>query len=97
MLPPNGWMIIAYLISNPGTWLMHCHIAWHVSGGLGMTFLERPADFKAGISAYDAVVFNDVCSAWNAYYPANDPNRQDDSGLKVRHLVEAGLKLTKLG
>lgn len=96
MLPQGGWMVIAYLSSSPGIWLMHCHIAWHVSGGLGMTFVERPEDFKANITAFDAGVLKDNCDAWNSYYPADDPNLQDDSGLKLRHLVEAGLKVTRL-
>jgi FtsP/CotA-like multicopper oxidase with cupredoxin domain len=84
MLPPLGWLAIAYRTDNPGTWLMHCHIAWHVSGGLAVHFVERPTDFKNGVSAADKSAFNSQCSAWNAYYPSVDPNKQDDSGLRKR-------------
>ncbi|KAL1900129.1 laccase, multicopper oxidase, benzenediol:oxygen oxidorectuctase [Sporothrix stenoceras] len=84
MLPPLGWVAIAYRADNPGTWLMHCHIAWHVSGGLAVSFVERPADFKAGVSAADKSAFDTQCAAWNSYYPSQDPNKQDDSGLRKR-------------
>ncbi|KAF4780802.1 Laccase-2 [Colletotrichum scovillei] len=36
LLPVNGYLIIAFQIDNPGVWLMHCHIAWHASGGLAL-------------------------------------------------------------
>jgi hypothetical protein len=89
MLPPNGWLIIAFRTDNPGTWLMHCHIAWHVSGGLGLTFIERPTEYVAGISAADQKVFDDNCAAWNNYFPSRDPFPKDDSGLKAREAVWA--------
>ncbi len=81
MLPSLGWVVIAFQTDNPGAWLMHCHIAWHVSGGLSVDFLERPADFKAGVSALDKAAFESNCAAWNAYFPALDPFPKQDSGL----------------
>jgi FtsP/CotA-like multicopper oxidase with cupredoxin domain len=47
MLPSWGWIVIAFVTDNPGAWLMHCHIAWHVSQGLGVQFLERVDDIPA--------------------------------------------------
>lgn len=41
MLPAGGWLVLAFETDNPGAWLMHCHIAWHVSEGLAVQFLER--------------------------------------------------------
>ncbi|KAK3312917.1 laccase-1 [Apodospora peruviana] len=83
MLPAKGWLLIAFKTDNPGAWLMHCHIAWHVSGGLSVDFLERPADLKAGISAADKAAFNQNCAAWRAYFPSQDPFPKIDSGLKM--------------
>ncbi|EMC98300.1 hypothetical protein BAUCODRAFT_42685, partial [Baudoinia panamericana UAMH 10762] len=40
----GGWLAIAFNSNNPGTWLMHCHIAWHISEGLGLQFLESPSN-----------------------------------------------------
>ena len=30
LLPVTGFLLIAFQIDNPGTWLMHCHIAFYV-------------------------------------------------------------------
>jgi hypothetical protein len=30
MLPAGGWLAVAFKTDNPGAWLMHCHVAWHV-------------------------------------------------------------------
>lgn len=29
-LPAKGWLVIRYLADNPGAWLLHCHILWHL-------------------------------------------------------------------
>lgn len=60
---------------------MHCHIAWHVAGGLGVTFLERLSDYRASMNQTDVDVLNNQCEAWNDYYPGQDPFEVDDSGI----------------
>ncbi|KAK3210383.1 hypothetical protein GRF29_44g2571027 [Pseudopithomyces chartarum] len=30
LLPGGGWLAIAFPTDNPGAWLLHCHIAWHL-------------------------------------------------------------------
>lgn len=84
MLPTNGWMLIAFPLTNPGAWFIHCHIAWHVAGGLGWSFVELPKQIPGAIKRSDLNVFNEVCVEWNNYFPAHDPFPQDDSGLKIR-------------
>lgn len=66
---------------------MHCHIAWHVSGGLSLQYLEQPSAI-AGIygSQVSSSTFQNTCNAWKQYastmaYP------QSDSGLKRRELI----------
>ncbi|RPB20392.1 hypothetical protein L211DRAFT_745684, partial [Terfezia boudieri ATCC MYA-4762] len=44
IVPANGFVIIAFKTDNPGTWLMHCHIAWHSSAGLVLQWVERPSE-----------------------------------------------------
>ncbi|KAI1495707.1 probing oxygen channels in Melanocarpus Albomyces laccase [Biscogniauxia marginata] len=80
MLPANGWLVLAFKTDNPGAWLFHCHIAWHVSGGFGANFLERVRDQLAQISPREAAAFNANCDAWREYYK-NSPYKQIDSGL----------------
>jgi len=76
MLPSNGYLVLAFKTDNPGAWLMHCHIAWHVSQGLAVQFLERKTDINlAGLSH-----LNETCTDWDNYY-ITSPHKKEDSGL----------------
>ena len=39
-VPPLGWATIRIVADNPGTWLVHCHIDWHMAAGLMLTLVE---------------------------------------------------------
>ncbi|KAH8679113.1 ascomycete fungal laccase from thielavia arenaria [Tricladium varicosporioides] len=80
MLPGFGWVVVAFKTDNPGAWLFHCHIAWHVSQGLSVQFLERLSSIPTSMNL-NTITPN--CQAWNAYYPT-DLFQQADSGLKAR-------------
>lgn len=75
-LPAGGWLVIAYPANNPGLWLMHCHIAWHISQGLGVQFLEA----KDSIVLPDQTQFDNQCAAWRKY-SATMAYPQTDSGI----------------
>ncbi|WQF88923.1 Putative multicopper oxidase, second cupredoxin domain, multicopper oxidase, copper-binding protein [Colletotrichum destructivum] len=76
-LPGSGWMVIAFRTDNPGAWLMHCHIAWHVSMGLSVQFLERGAEIAGSM---DLASIAPTCDAWRKYYPTAQWPKHD-SGL----------------
>ncbi|KAI9664629.1 MAG: hypothetical protein M1821_006075 [Bathelium mastoideum] len=75
LLPQGGWLALAFYTNNPGPWLMHCHIAWHISEGLGLDFLEAASQVPA-----PSAQFNTTCNNWNTYQQ-NAIYKQDDSGL----------------
>lgn len=75
MLPGGGWLVIAFPTDNPGAWLMHCHIAWHISEGLGVQFLESKSTINLGGSAYAY-----QCAKWTSYQKTSY-YKKDDSGL----------------
>ncbi|KAJ2902943.1 multicopper oxidase [Zalerion maritima] len=77
MLPGLGWLVIAFRTDNPGAWVMHCHIAWHVGQGLSLQYLERQGEIA---STMDLDELDENCDAWNAY---PHPYPQIDSGLRV--------------
>lgn len=77
MLPGNGWVAVAFKSDNPGAWLFHCHIAWHVAQGLSIQFLERVQDIPATVPLN---AIEPVCSQWTSYY-ATSPAKQFDSGI----------------
>ena len=77
--PDQGFLIIAFLSDNPGAWLMHCHIPFHISGGLGVQFLEVPSQVVSTLG--DLSGLTKGCQTWDAF--ANNVVKID-SGLKMR-------------
>lgn len=41
-LDPNGSVTLRFRADNPGVWLFHCHLEYHMDMGLGLTFIEAP-------------------------------------------------------
>lgn len=80
MLPALGYLVVAFKADNPGNWLFHCHIAWHVSGGLSVDFVERRGEQAALISSDDQAAFEETCSQWRSYYDTAEYEKED-SGL----------------
>lgn len=39
-MPANGWMRLRWIVDNPSTWIVHCHIDWHLLVGLGFIFRD---------------------------------------------------------
>merc|ERR1711977_359562 len=39
-LPPSGWAALRYVTDNPGAWLFHCHIQWHLVSGMALVLVE---------------------------------------------------------
>ncbi|KAF2713059.1 multicopper oxidase [Pleomassaria siparia CBS 279.74] len=72
-----SYMVLQYNQNNPGMWPLHCHLAWHLSGGLFFQVLERPDDLMKEVVANDVT---EVCNAWDTYTKTNVPD-QIDSGL----------------
>lgn len=86
MLPANGFIIVAFKSDNPGTWLMHCHIAWHVSGGMALEYVERPEEIPALMNSTKAG-FEAQCKKWRDHeakgcdWSPGLPAYQEDSGV----------------
>ncbi|KAI1302071.1 Cupredoxin [Xylaria venustula] len=38
----NSFAVLRILANNPGVFLLHCHIEWHVEMGLSVTLIEAP-------------------------------------------------------
>ncbi|KAF1914550.1 multicopper oxidase-domain-containing protein [Ampelomyces quisqualis] len=61
-LPGGGYLVLAFESDNPGAWLMHCHIPFHVSAGLGIQFLERMDEIDASGGMLEG-----GCKSWKAW------------------------------
>ncbi|KKK22725.1 hypothetical protein P175DRAFT_0504307 [Aspergillus ochraceoroseus IBT 24754] len=50
VLPPQGHFVIRFVADNPGVWIFHCHIDWHLSQGLAMVLVEAPQQMQERLS-----------------------------------------------
>ncbi|KAI1141393.1 putative multicopper oxidase [Hypoxylon sp. FL0543] len=78
MLLPGHYVVIQWEQDNPGIWPLHCHIAWHLSGGMGWMILERPDDLYKNTNISDAM--SQTCTDWDAWTRDNVVD-QIDGGL----------------
>ncbi|MCJ1404106.1 hypothetical protein MMC11_007331 [Xylographa trunciseda] len=81
LLPLGGFLVIAFKSDNPGTWLMHCHIAWHASSGLALQIIENKANITIEAETRDEM--SRTCREWDRWvYKGNHYKPlQDDSGI----------------
>lgn len=77
IVPAFGYMVISFEADNPGAWVFHCHVAWHVATGMSMTVVERP-DLIAQYNIPNTVA--QTCRDWWAYTNTTVVD-QIDSGL----------------
>lgn len=77
LLESSGYLLMAWETDNPGAWLMHCHIGWHVAEGFALQFIERYEEAKDLI---DYKYVNDNCESWITYDEEFNIE-QEDSGV----------------
>ncbi|KAI5797585.1 Cupredoxin [Geopyxis carbonaria] len=73
-----GHLVLQYNADNPGVWPFHCHIAWHVSGGLYVNLMERTDDIKKRMQIPQ--IMHQTCRDW-ATFTNTTVVAQIDSGL----------------
>ena len=64
-LPYKGYLVLAFESDNPGVWLMHCHIPFHLTQGFGVQFAERKSDIKQSMGSFGRV--KEECDNWAAW------------------------------
>jgi FtsP/CotA-like multicopper oxidase with cupredoxin domain len=43
-IPRRGYAVLRFRADNPGVWLFHCHVMWHLAGGMAMIVDVMSAD-----------------------------------------------------
>jgi iron transport multicopper oxidase len=71
MVRPQSNIVLRFRADNPGVWLFHCHIEWHIDSGLVATMIESPLALQAQNltipdSHWDACKAQDIPTAGNA-------------------------------
>lgn len=70
LLPALGHLVLAFRTDNPGVWLMHCHIGWHLDQGFALQFVERGAEiggFLGGDWLEGGRLMKENCEIWDRY------------------------------
>ncbi|KAL4114127.1 hypothetical protein PRIC2_014807 [Phytophthora ramorum] len=58
-----GYVVLRLEADNPGVWMLHCHIDWHLDGGLAMLFVEGEQQLQdAGVDAFADSILS-VCGS----------------------------------
>ncbi|KAF4306098.1 iron transport multicopper oxidase fet3 [Botryosphaeria dothidea] len=66
---PFGNFVIRFKADNPGVWLFHCHIEWHMDSGLAATMIEAPLELQRTLQISDN--HYQVCNAGNTLTSGN--------------------------
>ncbi|EMC94990.1 hypothetical protein BAUCODRAFT_72110 [Baudoinia panamericana UAMH 10762] len=75
LIPPYGFAAIQFELDNPGVWPLHCHVAWHLSGGQGIQIAYRHNEIVPIPSNFTSL----SCDDWS-YYSQHNVVDQIDAG-----------------
>lgn len=87
MVQNHGHAVLRFRANNPGVWLLHCHVEWHVEAGLMATIIEAPETFPHSQEAPPKGHYG-ACAA----YP--DPTNGNAAGKHGLHLAGANTKIS---
>lgn len=76
VVPPQGYFVIRFVADNPGVWMFHCHVDWHLMQGLALTLVEAPLQIQERVSVTGEQY--GVCRAAGIPYQGNAAGNSDN-------------------
>ncbi|CAD6939519.1 unnamed protein product, partial [Tilletia caries] len=73
----TGSATIRFRADNPGAWMFHCHIDWHLSSGLVAIFVESPPQIQSTLRIPTTIA--DQCQQWGIASTGNAGGRNSTS------------------
>src|ERR1051326_6202535 len=46
LVRPDSFVVLRFQTTNPGSWLWHCHLDWHLISGLAATLVVAPLELQ---------------------------------------------------
>lgn len=86
VLRPDGYIVLRFQADNPGVWLFHCHIEWHVDQGLIATMVEAPLELQKTLTIPEDHFA--ACQAGGVPYAGNAAANTEDF-LDLKGATEA--------
>ncbi|KAJ4991828.1 multicopper oxidase [Stagonosporopsis vannaccii] len=71
LVRPNGHIVLRFQSNNPGIWLFHCHLEWHMASGLAITLIEAPLAIQTQLAGKIPQDHWDACTAGNVPVAGN--------------------------
>ncbi|EJC98544.1 Fet3 protein [Fomitiporia mediterranea MF3/22] len=75
---------LRFQATNPGAWMFHCHIEWHLQAGLAVTFITAPEEMAAASTAGRHPIpqfMFDQCAALNEPTTGNAAGKNSTTDL----------------
>ncbi|GAA5939105.1 uncharacterized protein JCM15063_004427 [Sporobolomyces koalae] len=80
IVPAGGAVNIAFRADNPGAWIFHCHIQWHMEAGLAVVFMEDPLGAQRTMTLPQQIT--DQCAALGISSTGNAAGKMSTTDLK---------------
>ncbi|GAA5986611.1 hypothetical protein JCM11641_005166 [Rhodosporidiobolus odoratus] len=79
VVPAGGAVNLAWRADNPGAWIFHCHIQWHMEAGLAVVFMEDPLGAQQSLTLPQSI--KDQCSDLGISYTGNAAGKMSTTDL----------------
>ncbi|KAK1929717.1 Oxidoreductase OpS5 [Phytophthora citrophthora] len=74
-----GYVVLRFKADNPGVWMLHCHVDWHMAIGMGMIFVEGEAELhEKGPNAFSSSLLS-VCKHGSNDVGSSNHNDSSDN------------------
>ncbi|KAI6006986.1 Fet3 ferroxidase [Pisolithus albus] len=86
VIPGGGSVTLRVVADNPGAWIFHCHIEWHLEAGLAVQFIEAPLQAQERAAGKVPSYMYEQCAALGNPYSGNaagHASTTDLSGLPL--------------
>ncbi|SCU79512.1 LAFA_0B03620g1_1 [Lachancea sp. 'fantastica'] len=75
---PQSNFVIRFKADNPGVWMFHCHIEWHLTQGLAFILIEDPEGIQARSSQQLTDTSSGVCKNLGIPVEGNAAGNSED-------------------
>lgn len=75
---PQSNFVIRFKSDNPGVWMFHCHIEWHLTQGLAIVLIEDPLTVQSTVSQQLTLNHEAGCKAVGVSTVGNAAGFSDD-------------------
>ena len=86
---PQSYIVMRFKADNPGVWLFHCHIEWHLDQGLAIQLIEDPQGIQKNASQHITDNHKQICEkvgvSWEGNAAANSKDYLNLKGENVQH------------